>query len=277
MSPPHGRPKERSLARGRPRAAIAISLALTLVGATLAARAASAPGAAPAPAAAAPSHDSDPQAPATTLTLEALLARIGGKPKQSARFVEKKYLAVLDAPVESAGTLRYEAPDRLEKNTERPIRESMMLDGDQLVVERDGRRRSLPAAQLPGVAALVGILADRLLDTECSPSDRREFPFLGRPAAFPVGPFRMAALLKRPVILMLGIYLGENRYRLVFEELYDFSLMTTNRQAGVEEAMRRYVQRLEHYSRAYPFNWFNFFDVWESVPPLATRDEVQPA
>ena len=114
--------------------------------------------------------------------------------------------------------------------------------------------------------ALVGILADRLLDTECSPSDRRELPFLGRPAAFPVGPFRMAALLKRPVILMLGIYLGENRYRLVFEELYDFSLMTTNRQAGVEEAMRRYVQRLEHYSRAYPFNWFNFFDVWESVP-----------
>ena len=162
MSPPHGRPKERSLPRGRPRAAIAISLALTLTGAMLAARAASAPGAAPAPAAAAPSHDSDPQAPATTLTLEALLARIGGKPKQSARFVEKKYLAVLDAPVESAGTLRYEAPDRLEKNTERPIRESMMLDGDQLVVERDGRRRSLPAAQLPGVAALVGGLRDTL-------------------------------------------------------------------------------------------------------------------
>ena len=69
---------------------------------------------------------------------------------------------MLDAPLESAGTLRYEAPDRLEKNTERPIRESMMLDGDQLVVERDGRRRSLPAAQLPGVAALVGGLRDTL-------------------------------------------------------------------------------------------------------------------
>ena len=37
-----------------------------------------------------------------------------------------------------------------------------MLDGDQLVVERDGRRRSLPAAQLPGVAALVGGLRDTL-------------------------------------------------------------------------------------------------------------------
>jgi len=125
--------------------------------------------------------------------------------------------------------------------------------------------------------ALVGILADRLLDTECAPSDRRVISFLGRPAAFPVGPFRIAALLRRPVLLMLGIYLGANRYRLVFEEIYDFSHSTSNRQAGVEEAMQRYVKRLEHYSRAYPFNWFNFFDVWESAAPKATADEVQLA
>ena len=125
--------------------------------------------------------------------------------------------------------------------------------------------------------ALVGILADRLLDTECAPSDRRVIPFLGRPAAFPVGPFRMAALLRRPVLLMLGIYLGANRYRLVFEEIYDFSGMTSSRQAGVEEAMLRYVKRLEHYSRTYPFNWFNFFDVWEGAAPRTAADEVQPA
>jgi predicted LPLAT superfamily acyltransferase len=125
--------------------------------------------------------------------------------------------------------------------------------------------------------ALAGILADRLLDTECSPSDRRVLSFLGRPAAFPVGPFRMAALLRRPVLLMLGIYLGSNRYKLVFEEIYDFSSPVSNRQAGVEEAMQRYVKRLEHYSRAYPFNWFNFFDFWEGATPRATTDEVQPA
>jgi hypothetical protein len=95
-------------------------------------------------------------------TLESLLKKIGGKPRQETRFVEKKYLAVLDAPVESAGLLRYQAPDRLEKTTERPIRESMMLEGDLLVMQRDGKRRSMPASQLPGVAALVGGLRDTL-------------------------------------------------------------------------------------------------------------------
>lgn len=101
-------------------------------------------------------------APPAGLSIETLLQKIGGKPSHEARFVEKKYLAVLDAPVESAGVLRYEAPGRLEKNTERPIRESMMLDGDLLVMQRDGRRRSVPASQLPGVAALVGGLRDTL-------------------------------------------------------------------------------------------------------------------
>jgi predicted LPLAT superfamily acyltransferase len=125
--------------------------------------------------------------------------------------------------------------------------------------------------------AMVGILADRLLETECSPADQRILPFLGRPAAFPVGPFRMAALLRRPVVLMLGLYLGGNRYRLVFEDLYDFSTVRANRQAAVEEAMIRYVGRLEHYTRAYPYNWFNFYDVWESATPTVASDKVQPA
>jgi len=125
--------------------------------------------------------------------------------------------------------------------------------------------------------AMVGILADRLLDTEASPDDQRVVSFLGRPAAFPVGPFRMAALLKRPVVLMLGLYLGGNRYRLVFEDLYDFSGLAGNRAAAIDEALRRYVARLEHYSRTYPYNWFNFFDVWESATPVAAADKGQPA
>jgi predicted LPLAT superfamily acyltransferase len=125
--------------------------------------------------------------------------------------------------------------------------------------------------------ALAGILADRLLETESSAADRRIVTFLGRPAAFPVGPFRMAALLKRPMVLMLGIYLGANRYRLVFENLYDFSEARSNRQAAIDEALHLYVKRLEHYSRAYPFNWFNFFDIWESANPVPAGSKVQPA
>src|SRR5690606_29363215 len=65
-------------------------------------------------------------------TLESILARIGGKSPREAEFTERKYLALLDAPVESSGLLRYVAPDRLERITRQPVAESMRLDGDLL-------------------------------------------------------------------------------------------------------------------------------------------------
>jgi predicted LPLAT superfamily acyltransferase len=108
---------------------------------------------------------------------------------------------------------------------------------------------------------LVGVLADRTPGKE--PVVR--LPFLGEPAAFPTGPMRMAAALRQRVFLMAGLYRGGNRYEVVFEELADFSQVPggrAERAALVEAAIARYVERLEHYARAAPDNWFNFHDFW---------------
>ena len=105
----------------------------------------------------------------------------------------------------------------------------------------------------------VGMLADRVLDGE----DAIAIPFLEMPARFPRGPFQVAALLKRPVVLMVGLYRGGNRYDVCFEQLADLSgTARAERSALVEGAMRRYVERLEHHCRLAPFNWFNFYDYW---------------
>ncbi|MBI2307315.1 MAG: acyl-CoA synthetase [Rhodocyclales bacterium] len=117
---------------------------------------------------------------------------------------------------------------------------------------------------------LVGMLADRGLGG--GKEVARDCPFLGSPAAFPVGPFRMAAMLRRPVLLMTGLYLGGNRYRVHFEALADFSQTAAgadSRDAAMAEAQQRYAARLEHFCRAAPYNWFNFFDFWRhaEAPP----------
>lgn len=105
----------------------------------------------------------------------------------------------------------------------------------------------------------AGILADRVLHGEGAVS----FPFLGSPARFPRGPFEVAAMLKRPVVLMVGLYRGGNRYDVHFERLADMGESGHGqRSALVDAAMRRYVARLEHYCRLAPFNWFNFYDFW---------------
>jgi predicted LPLAT superfamily acyltransferase len=110
---------------------------------------------------------------------------------------------------------------------------------------------------------LVGMLGDRTLgDEPMMPVD-----LLGAPAAMPVGPFRMAALMRRPVVFMVGLYLGGNRYRVHFETLADFTdVPRGQREAAVEQAIERYAGLLNHYCLDAPYNWFNFFDYWQSVP-----------
>jgi predicted LPLAT superfamily acyltransferase len=106
----------------------------------------------------------------------------------------------------------------------------------------------------------VGVLADRSLNDE----DQATLPFLGAPASFPLGPFRMAALLKRPVVLMVGLYRGGRRYDIHFEPLFEPAVAGPGERAqAVAEAMLRYTQRLEHYCKAAPYNWFNFYDFWK--------------
>jgi predicted LPLAT superfamily acyltransferase len=68
---------------------------------------------------------------------------------------------------------------------------------------------------------------------------------------------------ERPVVLMFGRYRGGRRYDIYFERLIDLGTSAPRPRAKmVEAAMRRYVERLEHYCRLAPYNWFNFYRFW---------------
>ena len=108
----------------------------------------------------------------------------------------------------------------------------------------------------------VGILSDRSV-AEAHDTSTFTTDFLGAPAAFPSGPFRLAALLRAPVVFMAGIYLGGNRYHLCFEPVADFQTVAhSDRDAAVQKAQQRYVALLEAKCVEAPWNWFNFYDFW---------------
>ena len=73
-----------------------------------------------------------------------------------ANFVEKKYIGILDKPIESSGELSFDAPDRLEKRTLKPRQESMILDGDKLTITMHEKRPvNLRLQDHPEVSALI--------------------------------------------------------------------------------------------------------------------------
>jgi outer membrane lipoprotein-sorting protein len=73
-----------------------------------------------------------------------------------ATFIEKKYIGIVDKPVESSGDLFFTTPDKLEKRTLKPHAESMILDGKRLIIDRAGKKRlNLDLGDYPEAAAFV--------------------------------------------------------------------------------------------------------------------------
>lgn len=133
---------------------------------------------------------------------------------------------------------------------------------------QDGTSITLAIAEACQQGALVALLADRGRHHETL----RHADFLGQPAPFPIGPWLLAHTLKVPVVLCFGLYLGGNRYRLVFEPLADeVSIPRHQRGPALDALIARYAQRLEHYVQVAPYNWFNFYDFWQQARPAPVR------
>ena len=72
-----------------------------------------------------------------------------------AEFVERKFLQILDTPVESSGELVFRAPSRLEKRTRLPRAETLIIDGNSVSIERGSLKRTLPLDDFADMAAMV--------------------------------------------------------------------------------------------------------------------------
>ena len=97
---------------------------------------------------ASPARSAD--APATW-NVETLMQQLSEVKQSQARFVERKYLKVLKAPLELSGTLTYTKPGRLEKRTLKPKPETLTVADDQLTLENPARneRRVLKLRDYP--------------------------------------------------------------------------------------------------------------------------------
>ena len=137
--------------------------------------------------------------------------------------------------------------------------------GDAVIdAAQGGTSVALAMAEAAANGAMVALLADRGHQNETM----RMVSFLGTPAPFPAGPWLLASALKIPVVLCMGIYLGGNRYKLIFEAFSEgIDIRRANRKPELDAVIGRYAARVEHYARVYPFNWFNFYDFWQETGP----------
>lgn len=145
------------------------------------------------------------------------------------------------------------------------------LSASVIDAKRDGVSVALAMAEACQQGGVVAMLADRGRGKETL----RRTPFLGAPAPFPLSPWLLAHTLQVPVVLCFGLYMGGNRYRLVFEPFAErVEIPRHCREQALDALIARYAQRVEHYIHVAPYNWFNFYDFWQQDTAAAEPPAV---
>jgi predicted LPLAT superfamily acyltransferase len=129
-----------------------------------------------------------------------------------------------------------------------------------------------PLASLEMVRALRGgsvlaVQGDRPIDKNIV-----KIPFLGREAPFPVGPFMLAAVTGAPLIATFSIQMAPASYRFLAQPPMRVAFTNgQDREAQLRTWAQSYVHQLEQLARAHPYQWFNFYDFWDSEPGVPSN------
>lgn len=91
-------------------------------------------------------------------------------------------------------------------------------------------------------------------------------PFLGEDAFFPEGPFYLAMKFKVPVSFVFAMKENKNSYHFYATpcKYYEQQGSVTKRNKIIREIIKEYIYNLEQIVRKYPFQWFNYYNFWES-------------
>lgn len=127
-----------------------------------------------------------------------------------------------------------------------------------IYVNRDD---SSPLAIIEAVNALRRNEVVALLGERDGSSHTMDLDFFGKPTPIPVGAAYLALASGAPVIPVF-IPLEGGRYATVMDEPVYFHGSRGNHGAAVREGTSRILRVFEKYIRAYPDQWYNFFDFW---------------
>ena len=96
--------------------------------------------------------------------------------------------------------------------------------------------------------------------------------FLGAPAPFPTGPYKVAAATGAPIAVLFSVKTGPATYRMVLAGTLRVPERAGRSPQGFQPFAASYVRLLEACVREHPFQFFNFYDMW-AVPGDASRQE----
>ena len=89
--------------------------------------------------------------------------------------------------------------------------------------------------------------------------------FMGQPARFPTGPYYLAAILHCPIFCFFGLRVDDYKDDTYVVKLADrIQLPRGQRQLQAQIHAQQFADLLASKARDYPYNWFNFYEFWDT-------------
>ena len=158
----------------------------------------------------------------------------------------------------------------------RPVHMLMQQDEgdiDRHYFEHSGRKNPYqtidPTGFLGGTLEMVAALKKG--DVVCIMGDRRmgavanslAVDFLGAPVHFPVAAWKLAAVTGAPLAVLFPLKTGPDRYRIELAEVIRIPQHDSRPLNRLTPYLARYVTTLEDLCAKEPYQFFNFYDMWE--------------
>jgi predicted LPLAT superfamily acyltransferase len=87
-------------------------------------------------------------------------------------------------------------------------------------------------------------------------------PFLGEDARFPAGPFILAYKFKVPVSFVFAIKESNLQYHFFASEMKAYR--QEEKETGIRNMLNDFSMEMEKKVKAYPEQWFNYYNFWET-------------
>jgi predicted LPLAT superfamily acyltransferase len=108
---------------------------------------------------------------------------------------------------------------------------------------------------------ILGLMADRVFGDD---PNTLLVPFLGAPVHFPVSPYRLASMQGTPIAVVSSYKTGFSRYRIELARIIRVPPGLGRSNAVYAPYLRQFVEALESFVSAHPWQFFNFHDMWQS-------------
>jgi predicted LPLAT superfamily acyltransferase len=90
--------------------------------------------------------------------------------------------------------------------------------------------------------------------------------FLGAPAAFPLTPYRLASATGLPVLLLTAPRVGPREYEIRLTKVITVAPNLGRSPQAYAPYAQQFADCLEQFVRDHPWQFFNFFDLWQDAP-----------